>query len=189
MAADRGRQATAGAGVHPTPAGTALLPHARALLRGREKAVHAVHEHLGRVAGRLDIAASSVPGTYLLPRVLATLRGAHPDLRISLRVSDSGDAIEILKRGDVDLAVVGRSIREKGLVTTKVAEDEVVLVGRPELFQRVLEKPTGGGTPRRAGLPKSIAITEIVRLPMVLRETGSATRGVAMEMLGAGSHS
>ncbi len=156
--------------VRPTPAGEVLLPRARALLKDREEAIKAVEDFLGRLGGTLKIGASSIPGSYLLPRILAEIRAAYPALRISLAVEDTDRTLEALRRGDVELAVVGRPVREQGLDETRVGEDEIVLVATPEIAARARGRGKSGA---RA----------LEGVPIVLRETGSGTRAAALAAL------
>src|SRR5262245_24240861 len=83
-------------GVRPTPAGEVLLARTRVLLRDREQALNAVHEFLGRPGGVLDVGASSIPGTYILPAVFARLRRSHPALRIRVAVTDTEKTLQAL---------------------------------------------------------------------------------------------
>lgn len=85
-------------GVVPTSAGNALLPHAHSLLRTRATAEQAMVDHLENTSLSLAIGASSVPGTYLLPKHLVAVRQRFPDLRTQLTVSDSDSTLELLRR-------------------------------------------------------------------------------------------
>lgn len=161
-----------GAGkVRLTPAGTVLLPRARALLHGRDDALQALEAFLGRLAGRLRIGASSIPGTYLLPRLVAELCGANPDLRVTLNVDDSDKAFDALRREDVEIAVIGRPAAEAGFEDTAVAEDEIVLVALPQLARQVAASKS---QERQAIL---------TTIPLILRETGSGTRSAVLNAL------
>lgn len=156
--------------VRPTPAGEVLLPRARALLRDREEAVEAVRGFLGQPGGTLRIGASSIPGTYLVPGAIAKLQEEHSALKVHLAIEDTDRTLEALRRGNFEMAVVGRPVREQGLEETVVGEDEVVLVATPELARRSKESGKRG-------------IAALEDLPLVLREDGSGTRAVALEAL------
>jgi DNA-binding transcriptional LysR family regulator len=157
-------------GVRPTPTGEVFLPLAQALLRGREEAFTAVQDFLGRPGGTLVLGASSIPGSYLLPAVLAKLRATHPQLRARLIVEDTDKTVESLRRGAIELAVVGRSVSEEGLVGSEVGKDEIVLIATPEVASRFKDG-------------KKSALDAIVDLPLILREPGSATRAAALQAL------
>jgi phosphonate transport system ATP-binding protein len=117
----------------------------------------------------LRIAASTLPGDYLLPRLLPRFREAFPEVRVSLSVHDSAEALEALRAGRADLALVGARDPHPDLVFEDVAEDEIVLLAPPGLAVP--------GEP----IPPAVA----ARLPRVDREPGSATRRVVEEQLAA----
>jgi phosphonate transport system ATP-binding protein len=117
----------------------------------------------------LRIAASTLPGDYLLPRVLPRFREVFPDVRVCLTVHDSEEAVEALRAGRADLALVGRRDPHPDLVFEDVAEDEIVLLAPPGL-----------------ALPgEPIPLSAAARLPRVDREPGSATRRAVEEQLAA----
>lgn len=174
----------------PTPAGKVFLPHARSVLRGRRDAVCAVQNFLSRPGGTLEVGASTLPGTYLLPRILADLRRRHPRLRLHLTVEDTETILGVLRHGEVELAVVGKSVKEKGISGRNVGQDEIVLVACPKLL-RAFE---GKERPRRRKREKvppagrcspvaSLTPGDLRKLPLVLRESGSATRAAAISAL------
>jgi DNA-binding transcriptional LysR family regulator len=157
-------------GVRPTPAGEVLLDKARALLRNREKAVHAVHEFLGRPGGVLEVGASSIPGTYVLPPVLARLHRSHPSLRVRLTVTDTEKTVLALRRGECELAVVGNEVEDEALKARAIGSDEIVLVATPDLASRF-------------GKHGRKAVDLLADLPLILREPGSGTRAAALAAL------
>jgi DNA-binding transcriptional LysR family regulator len=181
--------------VVPTPAGKVLLIHARSALRACEQAKRAVHEFSTGDGGELDVAASSVPGTYLLPPVLARLHRVRPRLAVKLHVLDSEAALDALRRAQVEVAVVGRAVRERGLNAEKVGEDEVLIAVRTDLLAHGTAEMLGRGPRRRStaarrgrtpgpARPKgTISPLDLRSLPIVLREPGSATRRVALDAL------
>jgi phosphonate transport system ATP-binding protein len=120
-------------------------------------------------ANTLRVAASSLPGDHLLPRALAAFRAAHPGLRVHLSISDTGDALELLRTGRADLAVVGARDLHPDLVFEDLVEDEIVLLAAP-----------GQALPREPLAPSALG-----SLPRVDREPGSATRRVVEEQLAA----
>jgi phosphonate transport system ATP-binding protein len=119
----------------------------------------------------LRVAASSLPGDHLLPRVLPALRAAHPEIRVRLAVSDTGAALGALLGGDADLALVGARELHPDLLFEDVLEDEIVLLASPALD--ALYRPGGG----------PLALSVLARLPRVDREPGSATRQVVEAQL------
>lgn len=117
--------------------------------------------------------ASSIPGTYLLPPLIADLRRAHPGIRVRLDVSDTDETVDRMRSGRYELAIVGREVKEEGLTARRIWKDEVLFVSTAELASSL----SGDLGPRTIQL-----------LPLILRETGSGTRSAGLGVLeGAGA--
>jgi DNA-binding transcriptional LysR family regulator/predicted ATPase len=145
-------------GARLTPTGEVLADYvlrAEALLANARRALAAGAESQ---LGTLSLAASGIPGTYLLPEVLARFHEQHPAVEIDFRLSTSGEALELVRSHEVELAVVGGLTLPPELQADELLEDEVVLIGPPAL----------GGRRLRA--------KELEGLTWITREEGSATR-------------
>jgi DNA-binding transcriptional LysR family regulator len=118
-------------GVVPTPAGRVLRRHAERVLEVIAEAKAALSAESEGAHGHVIVAASTIPGEYLLPPVLALLRRTHPGVSITIDVGDSGSAIAALLAGRCDLALVGTRPADRRIATRPFADDEVVLVGAP----------------------------------------------------------
>ncbi len=149
----RGRE-----GAKLTRAGAVLADYvlrAEALLANAQRAL-AADEDGG--TGTLTIAASGIPGTYLLPELLARFRDRHPGVELDLDVTTSDGALELVRAHTVELGVVGGLTLPAELESEPLVEDEIVLVGPPSL---------GGRRLRRK---------ELEGLTWFSREEGSATK-------------
>ena len=145
-----------GAGL--TPAGQLLAEYvlrAEALLANARRALASGGE---AQIGTLSLAASGIPGTYLLPGLLSRFHEEHPAVELDFRLSTSGGAIDLVRSHEVELAVVGGMTVPSELESETLVEDDVVLVGPPALGGRRLR-------------PK-----DLEGLTWVSREEGSATR-------------
>lgn len=151
---DRGR-----GGVRLTHAGEALLPRARDLLGQADATRHELAG--GPLGGTVVVEASTVPATFLLPDVLASLGASAPDVGVVLRVSDSLRALRALVERRCDVAVVGSTPSDAGLVKKVIGHDEILLVGRPDQ-------------------PDPASLDEV---PLVVREVDSGTRRVSDQRL------
>ena len=141
-----------------TPAGQVLADYvlrAEALLANARRALATGAE---AQIGTLSLAASGIPGTYLLPAVLARFHDERPAVELDVRLSTSGGSLELVRSHDVELAVVGGMTVPPELESEPLVEDDVVLVGAPSLGGRRLR-------------PK-----DLEGLTWVSREEGSATR-------------
>jgi DNA-binding transcriptional LysR family regulator len=141
-----------------TPTGQILADYvlrAEALLGNARRAVEA---GVDAQMGTLAIAASGIPGTYLLPELLSRFHERHAALEIDFRVATSAGALELVRAHEVELAVVGGMTLPPELDSDPLVEDEIVLVGPTELGGRRLR-------------PK-----ELEGQTWISREEGSATR-------------
>src|SRR5207302_1030587 len=108
--------------------------------------------------GTLALAASGIPGTYLLPSVVARFHAQHPAVVIDFVLGTSAEALEAVRSHHAEVAVVGGLIVPPELEAEPLLEDEVVLVGPPSVR---------GGRLR----PK-----DLEGFTWVSREEGSSTR-------------
>jgi len=141
-----------------TPAGQVLADYvlrAEALLANARRALATGAE---AQIGTLSLAASGIPGTYLLPVVLARFHEERPAVELDVRLSTSGGSLDLVRSHEVELAVVGGMTVPPELESEPLVEDDVVLVGAPSLGGRRLR-------------PK-----DLEGLTWVSREEGSSTR-------------
>ena len=93
-------------GVRMTDAGALLVRHADAILRRLDDAESELAALLALRAGRLRLASFASVGATLLPQAIAAFRAAHPGSEVSLIDAEPDIALDALRRGDVDLALV-----------------------------------------------------------------------------------
>jgi DNA-binding transcriptional LysR family regulator/predicted ATPase len=141
-----------------TPAGELLADYvlrAEALLANAGRALSTGED---ADTGVLALAASGIPGTYLLPDVLARFHERHPGVEVAFELSTSGGTLELVRAHRVELGIVGGMTVPHELEAEPVVDDEVVLVGPPALARRRLGP------------------AELDGLTWVMREEGSSTR-------------
>jgi len=127
-----------GRGLSVTPAGHALLDHARAMGDGAAGLALARAGLTDAVDGELSISASDLYAARLLPPVLDGLSRDHPELRIELVVDN---ALSDLRRREADIAI--RNVRPEGgdLIARKIRQASARLYAAPALLDR-LGRPT-----------------------------------------------
>ena len=156
---DRGR-----GDAQPTPAGAVLQRYAPRILGLVDEAEAAARLERDTARGRVVIVSSTIPSEYLLPAQLAAFRAQHPEVSVTVIVSDSERAVGALLERRCDLCVVGSVPQAKGLQASVVARDEVVLVGPPDGMD---------------------AVEGLAGLDLVVRERGSGTRRAVAHLLPA----
>ena len=147
--------------VKPTPAGQHVLVFAQETL-ARFDALERELAALKTVEqGTLSLAASTIPGEYLLPGLLAAFRDEYPQVEVKMTISDTADVATRLLAHEVDVGVIGATIKRPGLHLERMVGDQVVLavpVGHPFAGQ------------------KRVAVEDLRDQPLILREEGSGTR-------------
>ncbi len=152
-----------------TNAGKLFLAYADQLSVLRDKAALAVTSLAGSVTGTLRIGGSTIPGNYLVPRVLPEFCAKYPGLGVTLEVSDSGEVVKRLKAGEIDVGVIGSEIDDPRMSLTRFASDRIVLVS---------------GLDHRLASRQAVSLRELLKESIVHREAGSGSRREFEKALG-----
>jgi DNA-binding transcriptional LysR family regulator len=98
----------AGRRIRLTPAGQLLATRAAEIIGRIDAADNELATYAGLATGRVRVAGfSSVIGS-LIPRAIALLARSHPRLDISLANTQPPEAIELLRLGKIDVAIIFR---------------------------------------------------------------------------------
>ncbi len=158
--------------VELTPAGERVLAFARETLTAFESLEREVARLKTVGQGVLFVAASTIPGEYLLPGLLAAFRVEYPEVEVQMAISDTADVASKLLAGEADVGVIGSNIGQPGLCLERLVGDEVVLAVPPD-------HPFAGR--------ERVSVEELRGQPLILREEGSGTRrSVEAAMVAAG---
>ena len=109
-----------------TPAGQTLFDYACRILQLTEEARHAVqpsHPH-----GRLRIASMESTAASRLPHVLAAYHQRCPEVELELVTLPTRQALDALRRFEVDCAFVAEPLGDPELVSQPAFEEELVIV-------------------------------------------------------------
>ena len=150
-----------GRGAAATPAGRLLLSHALRLLALSREARQAMNGFLGKMSGELLIGASTIPGEYILPPLIGEFKAKFPDISITLLIGDSQAAVDWVGDGRAEVGVVGARPPHRGVDYRELMADDIVVV-----------VPAAHPWQGRA----EIALEELRREPLLVRERGSGTR-------------
>ncbi len=148
-----------GSRISLTEQGEALRPLVRDVLSSYERLSEAVAESTGDFSGRLRIGASTTIMQYILPEILAKFRKRYPSIDVVLMGGNSEDVLSEVERELVDVALVEDAHILSTYHYDELASDRVVLV--------TAHKPR-----------QPIAVEDVAKLPLVLRESGSGTLDV-----------
>ncbi|OIP96584.1 MAG: LysR family transcriptional regulator, partial [Syntrophobacteraceae bacterium CG2_30_61_12] len=156
--------------VLPTPAGRILYQYALKILQLREEAIQAIARYRGDLSGKLVLGASTIPGTYVLPKWIGSFKADHPDIQISLQIGSTGSVVESVLNGELEFGMVGSRWEDRRLQLEALFSDELVLAvyaGHP--WAELTEVP----------------MSALYGEPFIMRRRGSGTRMVMSEILGA----
>src|SRR2546421_2877410 len=97
-----------GRGIRLTPAGQLLADRAAEIIGRIDAAGAELSAHVGLHAGRVRLAAFASANGSLVPAAVATLANRYPSLEISVTDTHPLDALELLRTGKVEVAVIFR---------------------------------------------------------------------------------
>lgn len=144
-----------------TKAGELLYGYAQRLIALRDESEAAMAEFLGKIKGRLTIGGSTIPGGYLLPRLVGIFSRSYPEVRIALVVSDTADILSRIMSGGIELGIVGARSEDDRFHQAPLVEDDLRVI-----------VPTDHKWARR----KRLRLADLVTEPFIVRESGSGTQ-------------
>ncbi len=152
-----------------TEAGRVFEQFADRAVSAVEGARRALADLDGLAHGSLLIGASTTPGLYVLPRIVAAYRAKYPGVDVKLQIANSQTIEGRVRERDLDLGIVGGHALWPGeeCLTAGMLDELVLIVSPDHAWAR-----------RREIAPDSLADA-----PLLLREEGSATRSVTERAL------
>ena len=151
--------------VRLTKSGEVFQEYASKILSLRKDLLNALSEFSQGIRGELSLGASTIPGEYLLPRLIGDFRKEHPSFLISLKIADTKEVIQYVLQDHVEFGIIGAKLSHPSLHYEKYEEDEIIVVG-----------PSDHPLTRK----KRVNVDEILKEPWIIREEGSGTR-IAVE--------
>lgn len=95
----------AGRGIRLTEPGMVLARHAQAIGQALDAARGELADLVGLGTGTVRVAAFPTASSTIVPRLLGTVRDAHPGLSVSYIEAEPPEALTMLREGLVDLAI------------------------------------------------------------------------------------
>ena len=148
-----------GRSIIPTTEGDILYPKALLLLDELEQIQKEITAAGTGVRGLLVIGASTIPGTYILPRLAYSFKEQYPDIEFEIPIEDSSKITSLILQHELLCGIVGVKIPSEKLLYEPLIEDELVIVATKKL-----------------PVKKTTTLKELATLPFLQRETGSGTR-------------
>jgi DNA-binding transcriptional LysR family regulator len=151
-----------------TDAGRMVYDYAQRVFELTEGLHRALNELRGLERGYLRLGASSTPGLYLLPPMVAGFQRRHPGLEIALHLANTQEVVGKVLGNEVDLGFVEAPVTTPGVQVQPYTRDVLVPIAAPD-------------HPLTA-VPR-VKPEDLAQETLVLREEGSGTRQVLEEAL------
>jgi DNA-binding transcriptional LysR family regulator len=146
-------------GLIPSPAGEALLRHARQVFAQLEQMHADLAPYASGLASQVTVFANTNAINCFLPGDLGGFLREHPQLRVSLEEQPSPTIVQAVAAGQVDIGVVAAVAPTEGIRTLPYRRDRLVLIVPPG------HRLAGGG---------AVRFRDAVSEPFVCLHAGSA---------------
>lgn len=152
-----------------TKSGEILYSHAIKILNNCKKAIYDIKEYSGKIEGIIDIACSSIPESYILPKFIKNFTLQYPDVKFSINNYNSQVVISEILDEKISFGLVGYKPNNAQIQYIDLMDDELVLITPKDIL---LDNDNG-----------YINITKLNNLKFIMRKEGSATRNIIISKL------
>jgi len=118
-------------GVEPTPAGRALLHHARLVMQQVERMRGELGEYARGLKGHVRLLANTAAAAEFLPEALAAFLAAHPNVDVDLDERPSTEVAHAVAEELADVGIAADHADLSGLESFPFRADRLVLVVPP----------------------------------------------------------
>ena len=150
--------------IYLTEAGREMARYSAAITQQLEEAVQVINDLKGLAGGHIHISVATT-GAYIAPYLLAAFSKLHPQVTVSMDVTNRETLLHQLAENEVDIAIMGRPPAGLALEATAFLENPLVIIAAPDHpLARI----------------KAITLDMVATYPFIMREPGSGTR-IAVE--------
>lgn len=159
-----------------TPHGERLYKWAKQILLLKDQAMLDLMKDEAEYSGKIRISASSVPGTFIVPKLVQQFTKIYPNISFHITESSSKTVAETLLKRAVDAGFIGKKFEDDKLCYIPILKEKLVLI-----------------TPNDLDLENKVSIEDIVHYPFISRHSDSGTqatvnhalieRGIPLEQL------
>jgi DNA-binding transcriptional LysR family regulator len=157
----------AGKRIFLTEAGKALLEYAQKIFEAEAEAEKTLREMKELRRGALHIGTTKTYARYLMPNYISAFHAKYPEVSIYLNEGSSMEMIHSLFHIKNDLAIVASTTFPKSLQNISFGQEEILLVASPD---------------HPLALTGSVTVELLASTPIIMREEGSGTRRVVLDM-------
>jgi len=152
----------------PTKAADAIYPKAVHILEEAGTILDTIRSSSDRVSGQLKIGSSTIPGTYIIPKIAGSFKKKYPDVSFNVFIGGSQNITEKLLNHEIVLGITGALTDRASLSYVPFASDPLILAAPPGFLKET-----------------KINKDKFASIPIVMREEGSGTRKATEDQLAA----
>jgi len=149
-----------------TPHGERLYGWALKLLQLKDQALLDLSQDMTELRGDIRIAASSVPGQFMIPKMVKQFRNEYQNVTFHVNQSSSKNVAEKVLNGSVDLGILGEKYENDKLQYIPLLKEKLVLI-----------------SPNQMEFKSPVNIKDILEYPFVMRNTDSGTNAILERFL------
>src|SRR5215469_5489341 len=120
-------------GVRLTEAGHKLLESAQRILRDVERAGDEIRAHKTHPSGKIVLGVTPTLCPVVVPELFARMRRHYPMIELKVVHAGTIRLEEFVIDGRVDIGLLAEISRSRLIISTQLAEEEMVLVTRPRV--------------------------------------------------------
>ncbi len=149
-----------------TKAGKMLLIHAQKILNEKEQIHFMFDQYNDDISGELEIASSTIPAQYFLPEIIKGFSNKYPNMKFKIQKLDTAAVHNKLSYSEIDFGIVGAKTSHINYEYEKIMSDDIVLCCSYDTNTESIR-----------------TVKDLCKVPLIIREEGSATRKHALKML------
>lgn len=151
-----------------TPKGNEVYEYAVNLLNLRDRIVDCCSEQSHNI---IHVGASTIPSAYILPDILPSFGSSYPNIYFAIHQDDSANITKGLTEGLFDIGLIGEEVKNDAIECIPFCADRMIVITPVTDYYLNLKKQSI--TP----------IDELLKEPIILRETGSGSKKTADRFL------
>jgi DNA-binding transcriptional LysR family regulator len=149
-----------------TPHGERLYLWAQKILLLKDQALLDIKQGMSETRGMIRVAVSSVPGQFILPKMVKEFREEYQHVTFHINQSPSKVVAEKVLNGSVDFGILGGKYENDRLHYIPLLKEKLVLI-----------------TSTQSDIKSPISIQDIIQYPFVMRNSNSGTNATLEQLL------
>lgn len=149
-----------------TPAGERLYQWALKLLLLKDQAILDLKEGATELRGMIRIGTSSVPGQFMIPKMVKKFRSQYPKATFHVNQSSSKIVAEKVLNGSVDFGLLGEKYENDKLRYIPLLKENLVLI-----------------TSQQSNIVGPVEIENLLSYPFIMRNSDSGTNSLIERFL------